>query len=43
MVSLDKTLRPAAACPARKRRWRRWLAAALAMLVAALLFGAYGW
>ncbi|WP_433005517.1 alpha/beta fold hydrolase [Kribbella sp. CA-294648] len=43
MVSLDKTIRPAAARPARKRRWRRWFAAALALLVAVLLFGAYGW
>lgn len=43
MVSLDNTPQPATAQPARKRRWRRCLAAALALLVAALLFGAYGW
>ncbi|MBE1560085.1 alpha/beta fold hydrolase [Nonomuraea africana] len=43
MVSLDDTSRPAATQPVHRRRWRRWLAAAIALLVASVLFGAYGW
>ncbi|TDC84567.1 hypothetical protein E1193_05425 [Micromonospora sp. KC606] len=44
MVPLaDNTPPSTTAQPVRKRRWPRWLAAAITLLVAAMLFGAYGW
>ncbi|WP_165977113.1 alpha/beta fold hydrolase [Nonomuraea diastatica] len=41
---MDDTPHSSAGRPARKkRRWRRWMAASIVLVVAALLFGAYGW
>lgn len=45
MDRADDTSQTSAGQPERRRRrrWGRWLAAAVALLVAVLLFGAYGW
>lgn len=43
MTRPDDTPQATTGQPARRRRWPRRLGAALALLVAAMLFGAYGW